>query len=125
MKLLLDTHVVLWLLADNQRLGPGIRTVISEAAGGVYVSVICLWELKIKAGLGKLTLPEGFNRTVMDSGLSVIPVDSRHVDALDRLSWHHRDPFDRMLIAQALVEGLTLVSADRMIGLYDAPVLWS
>lgn len=125
MRLLLDTHVVLWLVQDNPRLKPTVRTAIGAAAGGVHVSVASLWEMKIKAALGKLTLPSDLHAALLNSGMSFLPIGVRHIDALGGLPDHHKDPFDRMLIAQAQAEDLTLVSADRTVSLYDVPVLWS
>lgn len=125
MRLLLDSHVVLWLVLDNPKLGSAIRGVIAESAGTVHVSVASLWELRIKAALGKLVLPDAFHRILIDSGMTILPIDLHHIDALADMPRHHNDPFDRMLIAQALADELTLVSADRMVTLYDAPVLWS
>ncbi|MBK1838778.1 type II toxin-antitoxin system VapC family toxin [Azospirillum sp. YIM B02556] len=125
MKLLLDSHVLLWLAADDPKLGPTVRMVIADGSSTVLASIASLWELTIKVGLGKLTLPAGFHRLLAENGLTILPIDVRHIDRLDRLPRHHGDPFDRMLIAQAQADGLTLVSADRTIRLYDVPVLWS
>lgn len=125
MRLLLDTHVVLWLVLDDPKLGPVIRTTLEDGAGAVCVSVASLWEMAIKASLGKLVLPANLRETLIDSGVSILPIEARHVDALAGLPRHHNDPFDRMLIAQTKADGLTLVSADRTVSLYDVPVLWS
>lgn len=124
-KLLLDSHVLLWLATDDPKLGPAVRTVIADGSSTVLASIASLWKLTIKVGLGKLTLPTGFHRLLVENGLTILPIDVRHIDRLDRLPRHHGDPFDRMLIAQAQADGLTLVSADRTIRLYDVPVLWS
>nr|WP_211113429.1 type II toxin-antitoxin system VapC family toxin [Azospirillum endophyticum] len=123
--MLLDSHVLLWLAADDPKLGPTVRMVIADGSSTVLASIASLWELTIKVGLGKLTLPAGFHRLLAENGLTILPIDVRHIDRLDRLPRHHGDPFDRMLIAQAQADGLTLVSADRTIRLYDVPVLWS
>lgn len=124
-RLLLDSHVLLWLATDDPKLGSAIRTVIADGSNTVLASVASLWELTIKAGLGKLVLPTGFHRLLVENGLTILSIDVRHIDRLDHLPRHHGDPFDRMLIAQAQADGLTLVSADRTIRLYDVPVLWS
>ena len=124
-RLLLDSHVLLWLATDDPKLGPAVRTVIADGSNTVLASIASLWELTIKAGLGKLTLPTGFHRLLVENGLTILPINVRHIDRLDSLPRHHGDPFDRMLIAQAQADGLTLVSADRTIRFYDVPVLWS
>lgn len=124
-KLLLDSHVLLWLATDDPKLGPGVRTVIADGSSTVLASIASLWELTVKVGLRKLTLPTGFHRLLVENGLTILAIDVRHIERLDRLPRHHGDPFDRMLIAQAQADGLTLVSADRTIRFYDVPVLWS
>ena len=92
------------------------------------MSLATLWEIAIKASLKKLYLPkeydELFPQSVMDSGLSLLGIEPQHIGALSRLPWHHRDPFDRLLIAQAQVEQLTLVSCDSNFPPYGVPVLW-
>ncbi|KAA0575629.1 type II toxin-antitoxin system VapC family toxin [Azospirillum sp. Sh1] len=125
MRLLLDSHVLLWLATDDPKLGAAVRTVIADGSNTVLASVASLWELTIKAGIGKLILPTGFHRLLVENGVTILPIDVHHIDRLDRLPRHHGAPFDRMLIAQAQADGLTLVSADRTIRLYDVPVLWS
>lgn len=109
--LLLDTHVVLWLLDDNARLGSRARTQIS-ASPVVYLSAASTWELAIKAAIGKLTLPDDFDEAVGRSGLRDLPVTRAHTRASDLMALPHKDPFDAMLVAQARVERLTLLTAD-------------
>lgn len=109
--LLLDTHVLLWLLEDNPRLGVHARRRIIETAG-VYVSAASTWELAIKAAIGKLTLPEDLNDVVDRSGLHDLPVTRRHTLASDLTALPHQDPVDAILVAQATVERLTLLTAD-------------
>lgn len=94
-------------------------------AGSVFVSMASLWELRIKANLGKLHLPANLGAGLEESGLALLPITIQHIDALDGMPAHHKDPFDRMLVAQAQVEGMTVVTADRTLGQYDVPVLWS
>lgn len=109
--LLLDTHVVLWLLDDNPRLGDHAREVISASAA-VFVSAASTWELSIKAAIGKVTLPGDFDEAINRSGLRDLPVTRRHTLASDLLVLPNKDPFDAVLVAQATVERLTLVTAD-------------
>ena len=120
--LLLDTHVVLWWRADDPRLGSAAREAIA-IADFVHVSAASVWEAGIKMRLGRLRLPEPFAKGVADSGFSELPVRFAHAERAAELPGHHDDPFDRMLIAQAQVEGLTLVTHDRVIWQYDVPVL--
>ena len=120
--LLLDTHVVLWWRADDPRLGRAAREAIA-IADFVHVSAASVWEAGIKMRLGRLRLPEPFAKGVADSGFSELPVRFAHAERAAELPGHHDDPFDRMLIAQAQVEGLTLVTQNRVIWQYDVPVL--
>lgn len=125
MKLLLDSHVLLWVLDTPERLPPLVHELVSDTTIPVPVSIASLWELRIKALTGKLEAPDDLSGLASASGFSLLPIEVRHIGQLEKLPNHHRDPFDRMLIAQAQADGLTLVSADRTIRLYDVPVLWS
>ncbi len=109
--LLLDTHVVLWLLDDSPRLGIRARDRITVSAA-VYVSAASTWELAIKAAVGKLTLPDDLDDAIDRSALRDLPLTRRHALASDLLALPHKDPFDAVLVAQARVEGLTLLTAD-------------
>jgi PIN domain nuclease of toxin-antitoxin system len=123
-RLLLDTHVWLWWQADDRRLGKGARTAIADAAA-VYVSAASAWEMAIKTALGKLTAPEDIADAVDEGGFRELPIAFRHVQALGDLPLHHRDPFDRILVAQARVDGLTLVTADPALPPYGVAHLWA
>jgi PIN domain nuclease of toxin-antitoxin system len=120
-RLLLDSHVAVWWLLDIE-LGPTCRQAISSA-DNVFFSPVTPWELGIKRALGKLNLPADFSEELKRSGFTELPIISSHANMATSLPPHHRDPFDRMLIAQARAESLTLVSADDAIGLYDVAVL--
>jgi PIN domain nuclease of toxin-antitoxin system len=121
-RLLLDTHVLLWWLADGPELSEDLKGEI-ETELEVYVSVASIWEISIKSAAGKLRVPDGFLEVVGDSGVSELAIRSRHAQLAGQLPILHRDPFDRMLIAQALTENLTLVTRDSAIHAYDVPVL--
>jgi PIN domain nuclease of toxin-antitoxin system len=125
-RLLLDTHIWLWFLADLERLPPHVLAAI-EGADDVRLSAVCIWETVIKVGAGKLVLPMPATELVAvshrDAGMQPLAVDARHALAVRELPDHHRDPFDRLLVAQARVEGLTLVTADAKVQAYDVPVL--
>jgi PIN domain nuclease of toxin-antitoxin system len=123
-RLLLDTHVFLWWRAEPDRLPDEVRAAIAEAEL-VMVSAASAWEAAIKRRLGRLDLPESFEAGVLASGFERLPVGFSHAEAAAALPLHHRDPFDRMLLAQAVSEGLTLVSHDRQLEPYGIPVLWA
>ncbi len=122
--LLLDTHVFIWWRADPRRLDDSTRAAIAEA-GLVFVSVASAWEAAIKTALGKLRLPEPFEAGVLDSGFQKLPITFSHAKRSGALPQHHRDPFDRMLVAQASSENLILVTHDQRIKPYDVEVLWA
>ena len=122
MKLLLDTHVVLWWLAGDRRLGADVKQLIDHEPD-VFVSSASIWEISVKQARGKLEGPDDLPERVLGSGLVVLDITGRHGLAAGRLPLVHRDPFDRMLVAQATLEELTLVTADRQVQLYDVPIL--
>jgi len=118
MKLLLDTHVLLWTVTGHSALRPAARRLISNA-DAVYVSAASIWEIAIKARLGKIEgNPEALAAAIESSGLIELRVAARHAAAVARLPLHHTDPFDRLLIAQALTEPLRFVTADRALTAY-------
>ena len=112
MRLLLDTHILLWWLADDRRLSADHRALIADASNLVLISAMTVAEIAIKASLGKLDAPDDLLPTLEAGGFDELPCESRHADVLRTLPWHHRDPFDRMLIAQAIAERLTVLTAD-------------
>jgi PIN domain nuclease of toxin-antitoxin system len=119
MRLLLDTHVLLWWLSDDPQLGLRARSQIAELEQEVLVSVVSLWEARIKQSLGKLELPATFRAAIAEQGFAELAVLGEHTDELLRLPNHHQDPFDRLLIAQARSSGITLVTGDENIARYD------
>ena len=128
MKLLLDTHTVVWFINCNPRLPRHIREMLDDEFNSVYVSVVSLWEISIKFRLGKLELNGSLANVVSllrSRGFQFLKVDLDHVFRLDALAAHHRDPFDRMLIAQALAEDFALVSCDDVFDFYEVRRLWS
>lgn len=112
--MLLDSHVVLWLMDDNPRLGSVAREAIISSPQ-VVCSTASFWELTIKQRLGKLQLPEGVINSTLAAGIQELPVSSAHVHAIDFAALPHRDPFDHMLVAQARVEGMKMLTADTSI----------
>lgn len=123
-RLLLDTHVFLWWRSEPTRVKPDVRDAIAQAEV-VFVSVASAWEAAIKASLGRLRLPDTIEAGVIDSGFEKLPITFSHTERVATLPHHHRDPFDRMLVAQAVGENLTLVTHDRQIGSYEVSILWT
>ncbi len=128
MKLLLDTHAFLWWDTDADQLPATLLETLQDPAHELILSVVSVWEMQIKAALGKLELRTPLDTIVREqqskNGLAVLPVYLEHVLALEKLADHHKDPFDRLLIAQAKTEALTLVSKDDAFKLYSVALLW-
>jgi PIN domain nuclease of toxin-antitoxin system len=120
--LLLDTHVVLWWLLDDGALSDELKAMLDHEPD-VYVSPATIWEVAIKQAIGKLATPADLPEQIRDSGFRELPIVAAHAIAAARLPPHHRDPFDRMLVAQAQVEEFTLVTRDAEIRRYDVPIL--
>jgi len=122
--LLLDTHVFLWWRTNDPRLNASAREAITTASI-VLVSAASAWEAAIKIALGRLTLPEPFSRGVDHSGFRRLAISFEHSEAAAALPRHHGDPFDRMLVAQAQLEGCTLVTHDQLLRPYAVATLWT
>lgn len=122
-RLLLDTHVLLWWLADEEALGKKARIAIGDANNDVYVSAVSIWEIAIKRVLGKLEAPSAMVNVVEEEQFTGLPVSLHHAEQVGNLPSIHRDPFDRMLIAQAQSEGLVIVTADTHIFEYGVNCL--
>ena len=122
MSLLLDTHVILWWLTDDPTLSSEIKTRLDVEAD-VWVSAASVWEVSIKQSLGKLAQPADLPEIIRDSGFRQLPITAEHAMAAGRLPLIHRDPFDRMLVAQARCERLTLASRDPHVCRYDVDLL--
>jgi PIN domain nuclease of toxin-antitoxin system len=120
--LLLDSHAVLWFLAGSERLSEAARSSIAEA-DRVYVSAMTIWELSTQAARGWLEAPSDLTNRLLDQGMLPLALEWEHARVVGGLPLHHRDPVDRMLVAQALVERLTIVSRDREITRYPVPVI--
>lgn len=128
MRLLLDTHTLLWFLREPDKLPQNTLQQIESSGCDALVSIVSLWEIAIKVSLNKLYLPgeydELFPDSVTQSGLTLLAIEPSHLAEVRRLPWHHRDPFDRLLIAQGQVEELTMVSSDAIFSSYGIPILW-
>ena len=124
---LLDTHVAIWFLTGDTLLSQTADQIISEDVNRIYVSVISAWELAIKISIGKLRFPgnaAGFIQAVQDNDITILPIMPSHLAVYESLPMIHRDPFDRLLIATAIDEQISLISADKNIAQYDVPLIW-
>ncbi|MCD4749599.1 MAG: type II toxin-antitoxin system VapC family toxin [Thermoanaerobaculales bacterium] len=128
MKVLLDTHSMFWWLANDRRLSPLAREIISDGRNRLIWSLASSWEIAVKVSVGKLTigrpLQQLFADIVTGQGVEPLPITHDHCARLSDLPLHHRDPFDRMLVAQAQGERLPVLSADSKLSQYDIEVLW-
>ncbi len=124
MRLLADTHAALWLLDEDKRLSTHADELLTDATNEVLLSAAVVWEVAIKRSLGKLDAPDGFARQLLDGGAVPLPISIDHARAVRTLPWHHRDPFDRLLIAQTAIEDAVLVSSDKRLRVYDVRVEW-
>ncbi|HST39213.1 MAG TPA: type II toxin-antitoxin system VapC family toxin [Conexibacter sp.] len=124
MKLLLDTRTALWWLEGGERVGADARRALSDAGNDVLLSAAVVWEVAIKRSLGKLRAPSGFAAALHGAGATMLPVSADHAAAVEHLPWHHRDPFDRLLVAQAEIEGAALVSRDGHLAAYGVQLVW-
>jgi PIN domain nuclease of toxin-antitoxin system len=123
-RLLLDTHIVLWQLSGEKSMSDAVREAVSDADDLLF-SAVSFAEIGVKAAAGKLIVPAGLAKVVETSGLRVLNLSAAHGLAVAELPMHHRDPFDRLLIAQAMVEGLGLVTADRRFAEYSIRVVYA
>lgn len=122
--LMMDSHVALWMIAAPEKLSVRAAAALANGAQPLHLSVITIWEMEMKAALGKLPLPPLIWDRLQEDGIQILPVLREHALLAPRLPLLHRDPFDRMLVAQAMTDGLTLVSADRSLAAYGMPILW-
>lgn len=125
MKLLLDTHLLLWAAGAPERLSDTARTLLTEPTNELFFSAASLWEVAIKRGLGRSDFqvdPRVLRRNLLDNGYQELPVASEHAVSIANLPPLHKDPFDRLLVAQAMVEGITLLTSDAQLAQYPGPV---
>jgi PIN domain nuclease of toxin-antitoxin system len=123
-KLLLDTHAALWFLGGDERLSENAHRHLTDESNRVLLSAAVVWEIAIKRALGKLAVPDEYLALLLDAGVQPLPVSVEHAAAVERLPPHHRDPFDRMLVSQATIEGGALVSRDDALRPYGVTLVW-
>ena len=127
MTLLLDTHAFLWFVTGDRRLSRKARRAVEAADSELLISTASVWEVAIKASLGRLTLPTSIHHYFDDkvaAGFIILPIEWVHAAKVAELPFHHRDPFDRLIIAQGLVEGIPIVSGDPEFKSYGARIVW-
>ena len=128
MKLLLDTHTALWWINEHEKLSKKAKAMLLNDSHTLHISIVSAWEISIKVSLGKLFGLNGGVRTFLakleDMPVDLFPLTPRHVEMVETLPFHHRDPFDRLLVATAKVDGMTILTRDENIHLYDVPSVW-
>jgi PIN domain nuclease of toxin-antitoxin system len=126
-KLLLDTYAFLWASESPERLSQTVCDALTDADNAFFLSIASVWEIQIKVALGKLAVSRPLQEAIelaVDDGLQILPAELEHIYGVGALPAHHNDPFDRLLIAQALHEGFTIVTRDKVFPQYTAPLLW-
>ena len=127
MRLLLDTHVAIWWI-NGHKLPSEVKAMLVDNANSLHVSVVSAWEVSIKTSLGKLPEFKGGSKAFLaklaNIPITLLPIESRHLEKVETLPFHHRDPFDRLLAATAMVEDMTILTADENIRKYDVPSVW-
>jgi PIN domain nuclease of toxin-antitoxin system len=124
LKLLLDTHAALWWLSGDERFGEQAAHHLTDEKNQVLLSAAVVWEVAIKRSMGRLDAPEDLAPALLDAGVQALAVTVDHAAAVEHLPWHHRDPFDRMLVAQASIEGAAIVSRDASLRPYGVALIW-
>lgn len=124
MRLVLDTNAFIWWREDSPRLPVRIGDQVRDPDNDIVISTACLWEIAIKRALGKLRFPEDFEEVMTEEGFSLLPITFGHLRKLETLPNLHRDPFDRLLIAQALAERIPIVTADQASAPYGVSIVW-
>ena len=128
MNLMLDTHTFLWFVLDDPQLSVPAKTLIEDSANNIFVSPAIFWEIAIKVQLGKLDLQSPYDefmyRGIVGNDFAILPIEPKHTSVLTTLPLHHKDPFDRLLVAQAKVENMAIISADTAMDAYNVQRTW-
>ena len=129
MNLLLDTHVFIWMLDGDKRMSQYARELIEDQDNNLYMSVASVWEMTIKSGMGRLNVPTPPTTLIKDhiyaNDIQLLPITPAHFDVLHTLPYHHKDPFDRLIIAQAIHEKMNLVTKDALFAPYTVQIVWN
>lgn len=120
---LLDTHIFIWWMKQDKRLKKEIKTILTDPENHIFLSIATVWEIVIKKKVGKLKVPHSWKEDLRESAFLLLPISLEHTFKLETLPLFHHDPFDRMLIAQAICEGATFITSDEKIWKYDASIL--
>ncbi len=124
-RLLIDTNVAVWLvLGEHRSVSEVAVSALEDETNSVSVSAVSFWEIAIKRSLGRVTIEQGWARALVRLGFDPMPITAIHAQQVEDLPWHHRDPFDRLLVAQASIEEHALVTADRQLAAYGIEVVW-
>lgn len=128
MRLLLDTHAFLWFILDDPQLGTVARKLIEEPANEIEISPASYWEIAIKIKIKKYVLPQPYRQfietQIADNDFHILPIEPKHTTLLTTMALHHKDPFDRLIVAQALTEGIPVISVDAKLDAYGVTRLW-
>ena len=128
MDILIDTHTALWWINEHENLSKIAKTVLLDENNALYISIISSWEIAIKSSIGKLTDFDvgvgGFHKQLRFMPVKLLPIQQRHIEIVEKLPFLHKDPFDRMLIAQAATDNMTILTADENIHRYDILTIW-
>ena len=127
MKYLLDTHTAIWALGNKANLSEAVKIIIDDVSLPLYVSIISAWEIAIKVSIGKLNFVGGsafFLEKMRHNGIELLTINSSHIEPVEKLPFIHRDPFDRLLVATAKAEGMTIMTSDENIQKYDISWIW-
>lgn len=119
---LLDTHIFLWWMGKSKKI-KGLEALLTNPNIKIYLSVVNIWEIVTKKKIGKLRLPQNWKEDIARCGFEILPINLDHVFSLERLPLYHKDPFDRLLVAQAQIENLVLITGDKKIWKYKTPIL--
>jgi len=128
MRLLLDTHTFIWAATQDDRLSPKARELLLDSENELFLSTASIWEMAIKTSIGKLILKQPIEQTINEqiqiNGLQILNIESAHALAVASLPWHHRDPFDRLLITQSKLERMTILGRDSVMDAYGVKRAW-
>lgn len=123
MKFLLDTHIFVWWMLESKKLDKSINNILKDSRNEVFLSIVSVWEVVIKKQKGRLKVPKDWKETLLESNFSILPVNLRHTYAIEKLPQYHKDPFDRILVAQAITEKCTLITDDEKVKKYKIPTI--